>query len=314
MKRVVLAAITATAAFSLVPLSSANAAEGDADRGFPELGFEWYVTAPPAQYAAGVSPSAGIDETLAEDGIRASYFAPNGSAPSRGQGDVALSVSLPYDEPSTSDRIDVDLSQLVDLQLDTRARFIDGFALPQEAEYEVTGAVISTPEVEWSESTLTIIRPPMPVVCSATDINQFEFQVAALGDNGYKYLFDVDVSFGRRSVAASNEQKRRCGSGRVETPKPSTTNEPRPQSSENPATPVEQQTTNDASTSSNAVSQEAPEPPEWLPIPFALIVLAIGIWFITRYKKRKTNQPAHANDGTRLSPATKKRSTENDDD
>lgn len=282
---------------ALVPLSGASAAEGDADRGFPELDFEWYVTAPPFAYPSISTPAAGEDLTLVDDGIRVSYFGANGSAPMRGQGDISLSIALPYNEPSASDQVDIDTAQLRDMQIDMGTRLIDGLALPQQTEYEVTGATISTPEIEWADGVLSIIRPPIPTMCSATDINQYSFQIAALGDNGSKYLVDVDVIFGKRSAAATNA--RNCS---APTTKPDSTTTPGASVAPSQEATDEPEPEPAGTQDGAAQSEEAAAGSDlsWALWPLGGVVVAGYLAYLIR-KRFRPSREIHALDGTPLS-------------
>jgi hypothetical protein len=183
----------------LIASTGAMAAEGDDTRGYPALPHAWYVTTP-AFVSSGGPPSPYVDESLKKGGLTASYYLPSGSGPSYGQGDIAITAA-PISTDTATESIDIDLSAFAHLTTDMGTTFSDGFLVTAKSDKSTE----VHPVVTFHTSVLSIKRPAIPTDCKADDPSAYEFQVALLGANGFKYLADVSVRFPERtsSVCAS---------------------------------------------------------------------------------------------------------------
>ncbi|WP_166999118.1 hypothetical protein [Paramicrobacterium fandaimingii] len=194
------------------PVSS-QAAEGDDERGYPEIVPAWYLTAASAPYE-GASPSNGMDESLSDTGLSVAYFMPDGGAPSSGQGDISVTYMAPSGVASST--ITFTLNTLPDLTAEMGSdnepvHFTDGILLPTNDNRSAT-----FPDVRISAGTVVLTRAATPEDCDADDPSSFEFQLAMLADNEYKYLVDVDVDFGARPEIEQTTRETKCAAEQAE--------------------------------------------------------------------------------------------------
>lgn len=191
-----------TVGSSMAMSAVAYAAEGDDERGFPELAPEWYVTAPASAYGTG-SPSPQSDGSRISEGFHVTYWHPDGSAPSRGQGDISVDYTRPISEPPT-DAIEINLGAFENLEATLGTTFTDAIYLPikdEAATDELINQVAQSGGVYFNGSALVISRQAEP--CAVKKLRPtYEFQVALLGSNGYKYLADLDIDLGERPANA----------------------------------------------------------------------------------------------------------------
>ena len=253
---------------------------------FPEIGFEWYVTAPAfSGYDVTSAPAPRIDESMKESGLVVTYYKPTGSGPGPEEADIQIRATQPFDVVPASDRIDIDLASFGQLEVDLNARLIDGILLPTPTVVDAGSAtVISKPTIAWNGSVLSVIRPAMHERCSASDVQDFSLQLAILGDNNAKYLTTVDVSFGQRSKAAQDEHEARCSSG-PETPSPT------PSSVEDQSETARSATASPTTMSPaeiNASSDSGDEhevKPLYIIAAFAIVVIGFIVIAVRRFKR-----------------------------
>lgn len=284
--RIATASVTAALALSLTILSSglmgtsAVAADGDLERGYPAMAEEWYFTAPPVTHPSG--PIIGlIDESQAENGIQAIYSSPDSGGPSRGQGDIELSYQPPY-KSAPSDEVTIDFASFEQMPGHLGTMFIDAI-LPN--------ATAEDPAIYFYDSELTITRSAMPTNCTLFDPSQFEFQFALLGDNGLKYLVDADIEFGPRAT--------KCGANKEVAAKPAKEPKPaesKPAESETPAPEESAAPAEEDATADNAerTIEEDLQSVDWFPI-FVAGALLVGVFvFISVVANRKRRERFNA--------------------
>ena len=264
----VICTLTFAAAFGAVG-SPAQAAEGDSDRGFPDVESTQSFSQPAYEYGS-APPMGQVDESRMGQGLKASYFLPDGGAPARGQGDIGI-VRWP-DRSNLSNQAKIDLALFESLEEDLRTTFVDGLVLP------LADGSASPVDVQFSGSLLTVTRPADG--CGLADPQSpYEFQVALLGSNGFKYLADLDIDLGERPPCSQfNDEPTNTADATAGVP------------------PVEQESQSNVETTvaTGAVANDEPKG-NWLPIIMAgalLVLLILGI------KLTKTPRQAFKSDGT----------------
>lgn len=286
---------TALVALLLLSISTnANAAEGDRERGFPEIVPEWYVTAPPFAYIV-APPAPYMDDSLIAEGFSATYFTPDGGAPGPGQGDLSLRYAPPLSlaEPS---EVSIDLAAFERLQTDLRTSFIDALVIPEETKYIAgTDVVKPTPTIELHQSVLSISRPSLPCVIDPYD---YQFQVAFLGDNGFKYLADIDVNFGDRPETGPDCDIEAIISPDTSSALPRDTASPAPRDASNKGSddpddvedPVNEETDNESSNALPEPTVDTDESYGVLPLMIAggLLLAVAGIVAVVISRRKKT--------------------------
>lgn len=197
-----------TIASSAAATIPARAAEGDSARGFPHLDGEWYFTQPAVIYAS-APPSARVDESLMKSGLKASYLLPDGGAPVRGQGDIAIVRWADQSHPSNA--VTIDFAAFESLETDLRTTIVGGLALPM-----ADGS--SNPlDVQFSGSVLTVTRKSDG--CGQADVmSPYKSQVALLGSNGFKYLVDLDLNLGKRPPCSKEKTSEAAPAAASTTP------------------------------------------------------------------------------------------------
>lgn len=193
------------AAASMLVSAPAVAAEGDAERGFPVLEGDWYDTALGYPYDSTAHPSPHVDESLIREGVKVSYYTPGGSGPSHAQGDLSINA-FPMSEEASSTVVEIDFARFDSLLSDLGTTFTDAIVLPAKEKCQaLNGTQNPQPEVNLVGSVLSITRPA--ISCDSLHQYRYEFQIALLGSNGYKYLTDVDVAFGKQIEKPQEEVK-----------------------------------------------------------------------------------------------------------
>ncbi|MEX1078540.1 MAG: hypothetical protein WED09_05480 [Homoserinimonas sp.] len=194
--RAPIALCSLTVALVLAIATPAVAADGDSERGYPEVTAEWsapnwYSSIPAFNDYPRYPPAPTSDPSLERDGIHVIFSHPGGGGPGSGTGDLSLRFAASDDTDSGQ----VDFSLLPVLAEGMGTEFIEATVLPYRPRHSLIGVSTETalPDVSFEGSTLVVTRP----TCGVASLHTYEskFQVALLATNGFKYLADAHVSF-----------------------------------------------------------------------------------------------------------------------
>jgi hypothetical protein len=271
----------------LATSTEAVAAEGNDTYAATDKG--WIHNASPFPYATGARPSSTIDSKT--DGFSALYFLPDGRGPDTGQTDLTLSYLAPITltgEPTAEgsiETIDFNFASFGQLEAQLGTRFIDAQTITADPKHA------QAPDVELYGSLLTVVRPACK---SPLDPRNYDIQVALLGDNGYRYSAEIDVTFGKRplkgcTAAVSTSKPEPTKAPATATPQPTL-------EASKPAKAVENQpvTKEAASPKENASNGEEIN---WAPILIAGGLLTVIVLIIT-FKVRRSRARRFNEDGS----------------
>jgi hypothetical protein len=277
----------AIAAILLTPLAAASI---DAD-GFPHIADApaWYATAPAPPHVTDFSGVYIRSDESDEWGERATWYLPGGAEPDR-QSDGARSPDISIETSSyvpfngEAERADPELLIIAtndafpQMVADLGTTLTIGIAIPDPM------SLAAVPKLRFIGHGLIVIQRP-PILCTgSSDPADFVIPAAMLGENGSRYLVELEVSFGDRR----DELRRICDDNE----------EPKPESTPMEATPA---AINTPSTEPTPLPTEAAvgetDPGDGVhPLAvggIAAVAVALTMWLVLRRKR-----PQFRNDGT----------------
>lgn len=275
-------ATLAAIAVALSVTIPAGAIERDDSR-FPSFAPDWYEDAPAYPYG-NAAPAPRTDESLRQSGISATYFLPSGGGPGT-VGDISLYYA-PSEPPS--EIAEIDLAAFERLETEMATSFTEAILIPENVEYLAgTDVLKPQPEILIERSILSVTRPTLPC---AVDPWKYQFQIALLGSNGYKYLVDLDVNFADRPKGsnctlealtdAPDESEEALEPSREITPDPIAKPEPvRDPESASEAPSVE-----------SAIEDEREVDWTTILIAAAILAMAIGLVTFAGHRRRKASK------------------------